>query len=332
MRLLTVWFQFLVLTALIVYAGINLARYGDYIAAHTKLGRIWVGVLLLAVATSLPELINGISASLRSLPDIAIGNVLGACVLNLLQIAIIDIYYRPSPVLNRADKGHLISAGFGVFTLFIVGYSLVAAKLGFSLNLLNIGIYTPIIIISYLLAIRYVFIFEQKKVAREIKEVAKPMKIKLSTAYSIFALFALMIIIAGAFLPAVGAQIAKLSGWNQSFVGTLFIAISTSLPELSVSISAIAIGAIDLALGNILGSNLFNVFVIAIDDFFFTGQAILSAASSTNLLTVMAAIAMYSVVMINIVHESRVKKLRVTSTVVSLLAIFLLNTYLVFRA
>jgi len=332
MQLLTVWFQFLVLTALIVYAGINLSRYADFIAAHTKLGRIWIGVLLLAVATSLPELINGISASLRALPDIAIGNVLGACVLNLLQIAIIDIYYRPSPVLNRADKGHLISAGFGVFMLFIVGYSLIAAKLGFSLNLLNIGVYTPIIIISYSLAIRYVFLFEQKKVAKEIKEVAKPMKIKLSTAYSIFALFALMIVIAGAFLPAVGAQIAEISGWNQSFVGTIFIAISTSLPEMSVSISAIAIGAIDLALGNILGSNLFNILIIAIDDFFFSGQAILSATSSANLLSVMAVIAMYSVVIINIIHESRVKKLRVTSTVVLLLAIFLLNTYLVFRA
>ncbi|TET52666.1 MAG: sodium:calcium antiporter [Actinobacteria bacterium] len=332
MQLDIVWLQFIAVTAVIVFAGIKITRYADFIAAHTKLGRLWVGVILLAIATSLPELMNGISASLQSLPDIAVGNIFGACLLNLLQIAIIDFYYKPAPVLTSADKGHLLSSGFGIFFFFIIGYSLFAESIGFSLSFLTIGLYTPLLFFIYFVAIRFIYVFQKRKISEEIKEIAKPYKISLYHAYLRFAIYALIIIFAGIFLPTIGARLATLTGWNQSFVGTLFLGLSTSLPELVVSISAIRIGALDLALGNILGSNLINLTIIGIDDLFFTSGSILLAASAINMLSVLAAVGMYSTVVISIIYESKVKKLRFTGTALTLLAIYVLNALFIFRA
>jgi cation:H+ antiporter len=83
-----VWLQFIACTAIIVFAGAKLSKYGDIIADLTGMGRMWIGVVLLASVTSLPELITGVSSvTLYDLPNIAVGDVLGSCMFNLLIIA-----------------------------------------------------------------------------------------------------------------------------------------------------------------------------------------------------------------------------------------------------
>ncbi|MEK7789952.1 MAG: sodium:calcium antiporter, partial [Planctomycetota bacterium] len=82
------WFGFIVCTAVIVYSGTKLAKYGDIIAEKTGLGRMWIGVVLMASVTSLPELVTGISSvTYAGVPDIAVGDVLGSCVFNMLILA-----------------------------------------------------------------------------------------------------------------------------------------------------------------------------------------------------------------------------------------------------
>lgn len=74
------WIQFLSFSAIILFAGTQLSRYGDILAEKTSLGRTWIGVILLAMVTSLPELITGMSSVVVfDVPNIAVGNVLGAC-------------------------------------------------------------------------------------------------------------------------------------------------------------------------------------------------------------------------------------------------------------
>ena len=86
-----VWLQFIACTAAIVYSGSRLSRYGDIIAEKTGLGRFWVGALLVAMVTSLPELISGVSAvTVFDLPEIAVGGVIGSCMFNVLIIALVD--------------------------------------------------------------------------------------------------------------------------------------------------------------------------------------------------------------------------------------------------
>jgi len=84
------WAGFIICTAAIVYSGIKLSKYGDVIAEKTGLGRAWIGLVLMASVTSLPELVTGISSvTFAGVPDIAVGDVLGSCVFNMLIIALL---------------------------------------------------------------------------------------------------------------------------------------------------------------------------------------------------------------------------------------------------
>jgi len=83
-----IWIQFAACTAIILYSGTRLSLYGDVIAEKSGLGRTWIGVILMASVTSLPELVTGISSvAIYNLPNIAAGDVLGSCMFNLLILA-----------------------------------------------------------------------------------------------------------------------------------------------------------------------------------------------------------------------------------------------------
>ena len=85
-----IWFKFALCLVIILFAGIKLARYGDAIAEKTGLGRVWIGLVLLAAITSMPELVTGVSSVALVKPpepDLAMGTLLGSCSLNL---AILD--------------------------------------------------------------------------------------------------------------------------------------------------------------------------------------------------------------------------------------------------
>ena len=113
-----VWFEFIVCLLLIAVAGYRLSLYGDIIGEKLELSRSWIGVVMVASVTSLPELVTGISSvTVAQTPDIAAGDVLGSCVFNLLLIVILDFLHRQESVYTRANMGHVLSAGFGVILI-----------------------------------------------------------------------------------------------------------------------------------------------------------------------------------------------------------------------
>src|SRR4030065_203122 len=119
------WIGFIICTTIIFYSGSKLSKYGDILAEKTGLGRAWIGVVLMASVTSLPELVTGISSvTYAGVPDIAAGDVLGSCVFNMLILAVLDAIYRPMPISAKAHYGHVLSAGFGILLLGIVATAL----------------------------------------------------------------------------------------------------------------------------------------------------------------------------------------------------------------
>ena len=101
------WLKFAVCILLIGVAGPVLTRYADVISRLTGLSRSWIGLVLLATATSLPELITGISAvAIANVPNIAVGDALGSCVFNLLMLVLLDALSREEPIYRRIDQGH----------------------------------------------------------------------------------------------------------------------------------------------------------------------------------------------------------------------------------
>lgn len=128
---MSVWLQFALCLVAIGMAGYRLSLYGDMIAEKLELSRTWIGVVMVASVTSLPELVTGVSSvSVAQTPDIAAGDVFGSCVFNLLLIVILDFLHRQESVYTRAHTGHTLSAGFGVILIGFVGMNLLMAQQG----------------------------------------------------------------------------------------------------------------------------------------------------------------------------------------------------------
>lgn len=303
-----VWLEFLAVTALILFSGTKLARYGDVIADKTGLGRLWLGLVLMAGVTSLPELATGLSAVSTGLPDIAAGNILGSCVFNVFILGVLDALSRKVPLSSRINQANILSAGMSI--LFLGGVSL-RLFLGDRLPGLGwVGISTPLIIAGYLGTMRMAFKFEKRRTAsagllREL-ETAAP-GIVLKKAIVRYVLHAAVVVGAAIFLPSIAERIAAMTGLGETFVGNIFVAISTSFPELAVSIAALRIGAVDMAVGNIFGSNLFNMFILAIEDIFYFKGPLLSFVQDQHMIPSLLAMAMTGLAIAGLIYNAEKK-------------------------
>jgi len=302
---MTLWLQFTLVTGVIVFAGTNLSKYGDVIAEKTGMGRTWVGVVLMASVTSLPELITGISSvAIFDLPNIAIGNVLGACMFNMLTIALLDAMSRPEPISARAHQGQVLAAGFAVLLFGVASMSMVASDR--VPGVAWIGSYSLAFFVIYAVSMRMVFLYEKRRIAEfvhETVEAGRYESIALSAAYRNYAINALLVIAAAVYLPSLGAQIATATGLGDTFIGTTLVAVTTTLPELVVSIAALRIDATDLMYGNLLGSNLFNMAILALDDLLYFKAPLLAVAAPGHIVTANAAMAMTAIAMIGLTYR-----------------------------
>ncbi len=303
-----IWLEFLMVTVLILYSGTRLTRYGDIIAEKTGLSRLWLGMVLLGAVTSLPELATGMSAVIRAkLPDIAVGSIMGSCVFNVFILGLLDTLSRKIPLSNKTSQANILSAGMSIF--FLSGVSL-TLFLGAGLPSIGwLGISSPLIIIGYLLTIRMTFKFEKKRTVAHPPTIGPRALSSLSLGQTVlrYALNAAVVVGAASFLPGIADRIAAVTGLGQTFVGNIFVAISTSLPELTVSIAALRLGVIDMAVGNIFGSNLFNIFILALDDIFYFKGALLAVADSQHLIPAFAAIAMTGFAIAGLIYNSEKK-------------------------
>jgi cation:H+ antiporter len=309
--LIALWLQFAAVTAVIVFAGYHLSTYGDVIAEKTGMGRTWFGVILMASVTSLPELITGASSVLLfDLPNIAIGDVLGSCMFNMLIIALLDVLSGPTPITARAHQGQVLAAGFGVLMLGIAGISISGGQRIPAVGW--VGSYSLAFLITYAIAMRMVFLFEKRRIAELISErveAARYEKVTLKKAVIHYAVNAMLVIAAATYLPHLADQIAETTGLGRTFVGSIFVALSTSLPELVVSVAAVRIDATDLMFGNLLGSNLFNMAILALDDLLYIKGPILGDAAPAHLVTANAAMAMTAVAVIGLTYRVSKKRL-----------------------
>ena len=304
---MVIWLQFIVCTALIVYSGSRLSMYGDVIAEKTGMGQTWIGVVLLASVTSLPELVTGISSvTVYDLPNIAVGDVLGSCMFNLVILAVLDIGRKQFPITSLAHQGQILTAAFGILLLGLTSICILA---GDSVPVLGwIGIQSFFLLLIYLVAMRVVFTYERRRIAeflREVSEETRYSHVTKSAAYRRFAFYALIIVGAATYLPRVADEIASITGLGGTFVGSILVALSTSLPEVVVSRAALKMGAVDLAFGNILGSNLFNLAILAIDDILYFQGPILSHISESHAITAIAAMTMTGIAIIALVYRSK---------------------------
>jgi len=325
--MLRAWLEFAGCLAVIGYAGFNLTRYADAIAEKTRFSANWAGLVLLATVTSLPELMTGASAvTVVSAPNIAIGDVLGSSVFNLFLLALVDLQRRGESIYAHASRGHIVSAAFGIALLGIVLIGLILGDSGPAFA--HVGWYSPVIVAAYALAIHAVLRYERGLTPAALHMAPRHPRLTLRQAVLRYALFAAAVVAAGVWLPFVGVDLAKAMGWSNTFVGTLFVALVTSVPEIVTTFAAVRIGALDMAIGGVLGSNLFDVVIVAVDDLLYVRGPILADVSPAHAISAASAIIMSACV----VAALWVRPRRSHWTSAALGALFLLNSWAVYHA
>lgn len=324
------WVQFSIAALIIIGAGYKLSQYGDQIAARTGISRTFLGIILFSTVTSLPELTVCItSASVVGEPDLALGNIFGSNLFNLLLIAVFDIVQGRGAILDLLSPGHVIAASFGVV---LAGIAILGIGLGLNLELGFMGIESFILIFIYLLAVRILY---RHEVLGLVPETAKTQETSQTggekSPYLYFAVGALAIVGAGFWLSHTADAIAQNTGWGRSFIGSFMLAVVTSLPELAVGIPLIRMGAFNMAIGSLLGSNLFNIAIIPVTDIFFTPGPILAHVSPNHILTAVLGIVMTNIVIVDLIYRAKRVPWRIGWGSISLIALYFVGSITLFQ-
>ena len=329
-NLLNLWLLFLICALVIIFTGTKLTRYGDIIAEKTGLGRVWIGAALIPLATSLPEITSSSGAAWIKAPDLAIGNIFGSIMFNLLIIAIADFAHGPGSLLREVSPGQILTAILGIFLCAIAALSMLLKS---SFLLAGVGIDSLILIILYFSGIVVIFKYSKKTKPDDVLGVPE----ENYTAYSLpltnikFLIAAIIIIVTAMKLAQVTNSLADLTGWGTTFMGTVVLAIVTSLPELVTALAAIKIKAYDLAVGIVLGANILNLTIPFFSDIFYDGPPILSVVSPQHIISALIAIIITSIVIGSLVYKPKrtVFSLGIAAWLIFL--VYFLGIFLIFK-
>ncbi len=303
-----IWIELLVCAALLIWAATYLAKYGDILSEKTGLGRAWIGAILIAGVTSLPELASGVSAvAWLKAPNLAAGAVLGSCLFNLALIAMMDLAYQPGRVLAKAQDVHILSGGLGILLLGLVAMGILVGAGLTHFGLLGVSFLSLGILAFYLIGARMIARLEQQRVAEVLEQEAKEQnygQVTARKAYVVFILNAVAVVALGIWLSSIGDRLAATTGLSRSFVGNLFLATTTSLPEIAASVAAIRMAAIDLAIGNVLGSNLFNIVLFTVYDIADGRANFWTSLNNANAFAAVMTMMMTGVVIISLMYRA----------------------------
>ncbi|QDU28909.1 Inner membrane protein YrbG [Anatilimnocola aggregata] len=305
--------QFLVCAVVIIAAGTFLTKYADAIAEITRLGRLLIGSILLAGTTSLPELTVDISAVRQGDADLAVGDLLGSSLMNLLILALLDFsVYSRGKMLSKQAAAHALSGSLSVALTALAGIGLFTGSAFVDYSPWGISPAVLIIGAAYAFGVRVIYLDQriaaQSEMIAETPPADSAPLLSLRHALLGFSICAIAIVIAGPYLADAAGQIAKLSGLGSTFVGTTLVAFSTSLPELVSMLAALRIGAVDLAIGNVFGSNAFNMVLLLPLDLF-DARPLLAIVSHGHIVTCLATILASQVVIMGQLYrvESRMR-------------------------
>ena len=297
---------FLASGLVVVFAGTALARYADAIAEATSIGRIWIGSVLLAGATSLPELMTDVAAVRLGAVDLAVGDLFGSSMANMLILAVIDLLPPRKHVLQRVTLDHALAACLAI-SLNALAAVLVLVRPESSLWWVGPG--SLLLFLGYVAGTRAVY----RHAAREAVHALTPTDDEaaparspksLSRAIAGFVTAALVILVAAPLFAWSAKGIAEVSGLGHTVVGTWLVGLATSLPELVASLAAVRMGVFDLAVGNLFGSNACNMAVFFALDLAQPGN-VFAALDPSHAMSGLFAVVLMSLGLAAIVYRAK---------------------------
>jgi len=326
---------FLVAAAAVWVSGARLTRIVDVLALRTGMGHAFAGMLLLAGITSLPETATvGVAAGSGS-PDLALANLLGSSAINVLLLAALD------PVIGRGAMTAFIARPStmlqGVLSMMIL--VAVAAAIGIGdVQVLGVGMWSITLAILAVGAFRLSSSYEQRTpwIPAEPRDRDDDQGAEAASDRSTTALWlavgglAAVIFVAGALLSWTGDAIAVQSGLGQSFIGFLLVGFSTSLPEVTAIIAAYRLGRYEMAVGDIFGTNIFNVGLLLLADVAHQGGPVLNIAGPFESVAALLGALMTGVLLLGLLERRDRTILRMGYDSATVIGLFLIGAALLY--
>jgi cation:H+ antiporter len=310
---------FLTASAFVWYAGTKLSAYLDTIANETGLGHAFVGMLLLGGITSLPEVATVSTASLTGNAPLAINNVLGSASINVVLLAFADallgrraltsVIGQPNPLLQ------------GTLDILLLTVVVTAIATG-DVLIFGVGAWATLLVPLYVFALWLSSQYEHRQTwaahgsrqrqdqrkegeeaEREQQGDARQEGGSLRSAIVKTCIAALVILVAGYVLARSGDAIAAKTGIGSSFIGLVLVGFATSLPEVSAIYAAVKLERYSMILGDIFGTNLFNVVLIFIADLFYSGPPVLSVVGTFEAVATLLAIMLTCIYLVGLLER-----------------------------
>ena len=325
---------FLIFTLVIRFAGVRLTRLADKLADVTGIGEALFGAVLLGGITSIAGIIASITAAYNGYGELAVSNAIGGIAAQTTFLAIADISYRKANLEHASASLQNIMMGallIGQLILIVM----VASAPGIELT----GFH-PASILFIVIYIAGIYLISKAKKSKmwtprktsqtvvDKKHFADLPKGRQAKLWLEFILFSIIVGFSGFIVAHSGIGIAENSGLSETFVGALFTAISTSLPELVVSVAAVKQGSLNLAVGNIIGGNTFDVLFVAFADFAFLQGSIYHVLSGQQIFLIGLTILMTTVLIIGLLFRQKYGPGKIGWESVLILALFIFG-YLV---
>ncbi|MBX3056568.1 MAG: sodium:calcium antiporter [Anaerolineae bacterium] len=324
-----IWLQFILSAAVVVVAAHFLAQYGDIIAVRTKLGGLFVGTVFLAAATSLPEMLASINAFRVGAPDLAAGNFFGSNMVNMALLAILGLLFFRQPLMRRIAINHALTA---TLTILLMLVAVIAILADVDITIGWVGLDSLVIIAGYFGGLWVVQQGMRGGVATAVMPDIEPGPNFPSLRRGIigFAIATIVLVAVVPILVNASTGIAEVTGLGAGFVGTSLLALVTSLPELIAAVAAMRMNAFDLAVGNLFGSSVFNMFALGLADFVYFDGSFLSAIDPTFALVGLLGLLLTSMALMGTLARVERRFLFIELDSLAILIVYFLGMYLLF--
>lgn len=315
--------------AVVWWAGTHLTAQVDQVARRFDLGQAFAGMVLLGGITSLPELAAVSTASISGDATLAVNNLLGSAAVNILLLVIADVVFgRDALTRVAAQPGTLMQ---GVLGMMLMG-AVACVVLWGDLSLAGVGLGAVGVAAACVFAMRVSSRYERRDVWRRTEDdpdhspaEAEPDRRSTRRMLATLTLLGLAILAAGALLSLSAEGIATQAGLSSGMVGFLLVAFATSLPELSSVTAAVRARRYELAVGDIFGTNLFNLTLLLVADLLSSGEPVLAAAGPFEALGALVALLMTGAFLIGLLERGNRTLLRMGYDAIAAFAIFVLG-------
>lgn len=309
--LLSVAVAFLLAATLIAWAGTKLAHVADTLADRTGMGEVVAGAVFVGASTSLPGIITSVSTAAQGYAELSIGNALGGLTAQTTFLAVADLAYRRVNLEHAAASVTGLTQGTVLLALLTLP---LLANAGPEVAVLGVHPVSLILVIGYGFGLKLMAGVRDEPMWTPVRTRETESEIddddgsdRRSTfaLWRDFTIYAAFTGVGGVVISETSVALVGATGLSESAVGTVFSAVATSLPELVTALAAVRIGAPHLAVGDVIGGNVFDLLFLAGADVAYRDGSIYHHFSADNRLIALLAMLMTAVLLLGMLRRER---------------------------